>query len=138
MPMAGAPRPRLHTSADVLLDPENAEITRYVGQNSIPALLREQTSNNEPEDVNVIRQDMRSLLGLDNSAPFPLMSSRHLNRLTSDISTELPSDREVMKYARPAGVMGTYSLSTGFSEPTRRSHNHSGASSSTLTTSSLG
>lgn len=71
--------------------------TRYVGENSIPALLREQTSANEPEDVNVIRQDMRSLLGLDNSAPFPLMSARHLNRLTSDISSELPSDREVMK-----------------------------------------
>ncbi|KAK1833679.1 protein RDR1 [Podospora conica] len=74
--------------------------TRYVGQNSIPALLREQTSANEPEDVNVIRQDMRSLLGLDNSAPFPLMSARHLNRLTSDISSELPSDREVMKLFR--------------------------------------
>jgi hypothetical protein len=40
---------------------------------------------------------MRSLLGLDNSAPFPLMSSRHLDRLTLDISSELPSDREVMK-----------------------------------------
>jgi hypothetical protein len=41
---------------------------------------------------------MRSLLGLDNSAPFPLMSSRHLDRLTLDISSELPSDREVMKW----------------------------------------
>ncbi|KAK5659584.1 hypothetical protein OQA88_786 [Cercophora sp. LCS_1] len=81
-------------------EPEAPEITRYVGQNSIPALLREQTSANEPEDVNVIRQDMRSLLGLDNSAPFPLMSARHLNRLTSDISSELPSDREVMKLFR--------------------------------------
>ncbi|KAK3331648.1 fungal-specific transcription factor domain-containing protein [Cercophora scortea] len=81
-------------------EPEVAEITRYVGQNSIPALLREQTSANEPQDVNFIRQDMRSLLGLDNSAPFPLMSSRHLDRLTSDISSELPSDREVMKLFR--------------------------------------
>ncbi|KAK1756496.1 fungal-specific transcription factor domain-containing protein [Echria macrotheca] len=81
-------------------EPEAAEITRYVGQNSIPALLREQTANNEPEDVNVIRQDMRSLLGLDNSAPFPLMSARHLNRLTNDIASELPSDREVMKLFR--------------------------------------
>jgi len=43
---------------------------------------------------------MRSLLGLDNSAPFPLMSSRHLDRLTLDISSELPSDREVMKLFR--------------------------------------
>ncbi|KAK3399195.1 fungal-specific transcription factor domain-containing protein [Sordaria brevicollis] len=82
-------------------EPEAAEITRYVGQNSIPALLREQTAaTDEPQDVSFIRQDMRSLLGLDNSAPFPLMSSRHLDRLTSDISSELPSDREVMKLFR--------------------------------------
>lgn len=76
-------------------EPEAVETTRYVGQNSIPALLRD--TANEPQDVNFIRQDMRSLLGLDNSAPFPLMSSRHLDRLTHDISSELPSDREVMK-----------------------------------------
>ncbi|KAL2170753.1 hypothetical protein VTG60DRAFT_4501 [Thermothelomyces hinnuleus] len=81
-------------------DPDNTETARYVGQNSIPALLREQTSVSEPQEVNGIRQDMRSLLGLDNSAPFPLMSSRHLDRLTLDISSELPSDREVMKLFR--------------------------------------
>ncbi|KAM7187545.1 Fungal specific transcription factor domain containing protein [Rhypophila sp. PSN 637] len=79
-------------------EPDAAEVTRYVGQNSLPALLRE--TANEPQDVNFIRQDMRSLLGLDNSAPFPLMSSRHLDRLTHDISSELPSDREVMKLFR--------------------------------------
>ncbi|EAQ91704.1 hypothetical protein CHGG_03639 [Chaetomium globosum CBS 148.51] len=81
-------------------EPDTTETTRYVGQNSIPALLREQTSANEPQEVSGIRQDMRSLLGLDNSAPFPLMSSRHLDRLTLDISSELPSDREVMKLFR--------------------------------------
>ncbi|KAH6838621.1 fungal-specific transcription factor domain-containing protein [Chaetomium sp. MPI-CAGE-AT-0009] len=81
-------------------EPDNTETTRYVGQNSIPALLREQTSASEPQEVSGIRQDMRSLLGLDNSAPFPLMSSRHLDRLTLDISSELPSDREVMKLFR--------------------------------------
>ncbi|KAK0717502.1 fungal-specific transcription factor domain-containing protein [Lasiosphaeria miniovina] len=79
---------------------EPAEIARYVGQNSIPALLREQTSSHAPQEANVIRQDMRSLLGLDTSAPFPLMSSRHMDRLTQDISSELPSDREVMKLFR--------------------------------------
>jgi hypothetical protein len=47
--------------------------------------------------VDNIRQDMRSILGLDNTAPFPLMSSRHLDKMTVDIATELPSDREVMK-----------------------------------------
>ncbi|KAL2270612.1 hypothetical protein VTJ83DRAFT_2796 [Remersonia thermophila] len=81
-------------------DPDNADTTRYVGQNSIPALLREQTSANEHQEGGEIRQDMRSLLGLDNSAPFPLMSSRHLDWLTLDISSELPSDREVMKLFR--------------------------------------
>ncbi|KAM0427591.1 hypothetical protein ACHAPT_007552 [Fusarium lateritium] len=73
---------------------------RYLGQNSIPALLREQSSPiNKGESVD-IRQDMRSILGLDTSAPFPLMSAHHLQRMTQDISNELPSDREVMKLFR--------------------------------------
>jgi hypothetical protein len=71
-------------------------VSRFVGQNSIPALLREQSPSNDLEE-NDFRQDMRSILGLDTSAPFPLMSSRHLNRMTQDIVAELPSDREVMK-----------------------------------------
>lgn len=80
------------------MDADINEVSRYLGQNSIPALLREQgPSNHQEEGVDYIRQDMRSILGLDNSAPFPLMSSRHLDRLTVDISAELPSDREVMK-----------------------------------------
>lgn len=98
---------RLHDVLDALdltlisVDPESAEVTRYLGQNSIPALLREQSStNSQTEGVDHIRQDMRSILGLDNSAPFPLMSSRHLEKLTADISAELPSDREVYKYVR--------------------------------------
>ncbi|PSR80895.1 fungal-specific transcription factor domain-domain-containing protein [Coniella lustricola] len=83
------------------VDAESAEVSRYLGQNSIPALLREQSSTNDrQEGVDYIRQDMRSILGLDNSAPFPLMSSRHLERLTADISAELPSDREVYKLFR--------------------------------------
>lgn len=76
---------------------------RYVGQNSIPALLGEQSPNNK-EDGTDIRRDMRSILGLDTSAPFPLMSSHHLQRLARDIATELPSDREVMKYVMVLGV----------------------------------
>ena len=104
--------------------------------------MRDQTSANEPEDVNVIRQDMRSLLGLDNSAPFPLMSARHLNRLTSDISSELPSDREVMKYATsiPAfpslpSLMLTLAGSFGL---IRKSPSHFGDLSLTVTTSNPG
>lgn len=73
---------------------------RYLGQNSIPALLREQSSPRNKTDSVDIRKDMRSILGLDTSAPFPLMSAVHLQRLTQDIVTELPSDREVMKSVR--------------------------------------
>lgn len=83
----------------ISVEAESAEVTRYLGQNSIPALLREQDSpDDQKEGVDHIRQDMRSILGLDNSAPFPLMSSRHLEKMTVDISAELPSDREVYKY----------------------------------------
>jgi hypothetical protein len=97
-----------HTPFPLELD--SADASRYLGQNSIPALLREQASPNEPEQgVDTIRQDMRSILGLDNTAPFPLMSARHLDRMTHDISAELPSDREVMKY-----VPAPRFLSSGF------------------------
>lgn len=91
----------------ISVDSESAEVTRYLGQNSIPALLREQASpTDRPEGVDHIRQDMRSILGLDNSAPFPLMSARHLEKLTADISAELPSDREVYKYVFRDGHKG--------------------------------
>ncbi|KAJ0335529.1 hypothetical protein COL922a_009107 [Colletotrichum nupharicola] len=75
-------------------------VTRYLGQNSIPSLLREQSAANELQEGVDIRQDMRSILGLDTSAPFPLMSSKHLDSLTREISAELPSDREVIKLFR--------------------------------------
>jgi hypothetical protein len=73
---------------------------RYLGQNSIPALLREQSSPTDKTERVDIRQEMRPILGLDTSAPFPLMSAKHLNSLAQDISAELPSDREVMKLFR--------------------------------------
>ncbi len=89
---------RLLTYAPAV-DADANEVTRYLGQNSIPALLKEQSSPNAPkEGVEYIRHDMRSIFGLDNSAPFPLMSARHMDRLTLDIAAELPSDREVMKW----------------------------------------
>ncbi|CAI4218038.1 unnamed protein product [Parascedosporium putredinis] len=76
------------------------EPVRYLGQNSIPVLLREQPGTTNGGDVSDIRQDMRPILGLDTSAPFPLMSTKHLDRLTQEITSELPSDREVMKLFR--------------------------------------
>ena len=79
------------------LDETESVGDRYVGQNSIPALLREQSPRPDKSDSVDIRQDMRSILGLDTSAPFPLMSAQHLHRLAQDIATELPSDRDVMK-----------------------------------------
>ncbi|KAM0224800.1 hypothetical protein ACHAQD_001595 [Fusarium lateritium] len=82
------------------IDEPEAAADRYLGQNSIPALLREQSSPVHKGDGLDIRQDMRSILGLDTSAPFPLMSAQHLQKLTQDISNELPSDREVMKLFR--------------------------------------
>ncbi|KAK3316856.1 fungal-specific transcription factor domain-containing protein [Apodospora peruviana] len=93
------------TSIDVY-DPDAAEaVTRYIGQNSIPALLREQTANlssNDPHQQPAVdvRQDMRSLFGLDNSAPFPLMSAAHLNRASMDVAAALPSNLEVLKLFR--------------------------------------
>ncbi|EGX94424.1 Fungal specific transcription factor [Cordyceps militaris CM01] len=82
------------------LDEAEPVSDRYVGQNSIPALLREQSTPSDKNDSVDFRRDMRSILGLDNSAPFPLMSQRHLHRIAQDISTELPSDREVMRLFR--------------------------------------
>ncbi|KAI5465317.1 fungal-specific transcription factor domain-containing protein [Mariannaea sp. PMI_226] len=83
------------------IEEQETATDRYLGKNSIPALLREQQSSPMTKNDSIdIRQDMRSILGLDTSAPFPLMSSQHLQKLTQDISTELPSDREVVKLFR--------------------------------------
>jgi hypothetical protein len=75
----------------------NHELHRYVGQNSIPALLRDRPSPDTKDGID-IRRDMRPIFGLDTSAPFPLMSAKHLDMMTQDIFTELPPDREVMMY----------------------------------------
>ncbi len=86
------------TFSQTAVESDSGDVTRYLGQNSIPALLKEQASPDaHQQGVEHIRQDMRSIFGLDNSAPFPRRSSKHMNKLTMDIATELPSDREVMK-----------------------------------------
>ena len=79
-------------------DADMPEPARYLGQNSIPALIREQPDSSSAPDGSDFRSDIRPILGLDTSAPFPLMSTRHIDFLTRDITSELPSDREVMKY----------------------------------------
>ncbi|KKF93019.1 Fungal specific transcription factor domain protein [Ceratocystis platani] len=79
---------------------EGSQEARYLGQNSIPELLREQQQSPKDDDDNSIRYEMRPILGLDTSAPFPLMSAAHIDRLAQDILAELPSDREVMKLFR--------------------------------------
>ncbi|KAK9414093.1 putative Zn(2)-C6 fungal-type domain-containing protein [Seiridium unicorne] len=76
---------------------ETMEIPRYIGQNSIPAILRDQPSPIDTKNGIDIRRDMRPIWGMDNSAPFPLMSAHHLDKMTQEISAELPSDREVLK-----------------------------------------
>lgn len=117
---------------------------RYVGQNSIPALLRDQPSPIETKDGIDIRRDMRPIFGLDTSAPFPLMSAKHLDMMTQDIFTELPPDREVMMYV----FISQFTILFGrllradaativCSTPTRKSHTLFGASSRILTISSL-
>lgn len=80
-------------------DEETAEVARYLGQNSIPSLLRETHTPSELHQgaMPAIRQDISSILGLEYSAPYPLMSSRHIDKLTRDIASALPSDREVIK-----------------------------------------
>ncbi|KAK2063748.1 fungal-specific transcription factor domain-containing protein [Colletotrichum caudatum] len=99
--IGGATWPRSAIVAAGVEETEAPEaVTRYLGQNSIPSLLREQSAANDMQEGVDIRQDMRSILGLDTSAPFPLMSSKHLDSLTREISAELPSDREVMKLFR--------------------------------------
>jgi hypothetical protein len=70
-----------------------------MGQNSIPALMREQ-SPDEKDDGNDsdVRQGVQSILGFNtSSAPFPLMSSRYLDSLAQEMMAELPSDREVLR-----------------------------------------
>ncbi|MBE3045769.1 Zn(II)2Cys6 transcription factor [Candidatus Bathyarchaeota archaeon] len=118
-------------------DSEMPEPARYLGQNSIPALIREQPNSSNSGDGSDIRSDMRPILGLDTSAPFPLMSTRHLDSLTRDITSELPSDREVMKYGfdpPPPLFVEVLTLVEDSSGRTRRLHSRSGASSSTSRT----
>lgn len=104
---------RLTRHSESLEEPDTGSTDRFLGQNSIPALLRDQSTPEKNDGID-IRQDMRSILGqfrslsfsipeltwqgLDVSSPFPLMAQHHLHSILGEILNELPSDREVMKY----------------------------------------
>ncbi|RDA82829.1 hypothetical protein CP532_6101 [Ophiocordyceps camponoti-leonardi (nom. inval.)] len=80
------------------LDDNNTDAVsdRFLGQNSIPALLRrEQSSSVAASDDGVY-----SILGLNTASPFPLMSTRHLDLLTRDLAVEMPSERDIISLFR--------------------------------------
>ncbi|TAQ90966.1 hypothetical protein B7494_g736 [Chlorociboria aeruginascens] len=80
---------------------EEADESRYLGQNSIAAFLSEETrAGQSPGDGehDVIRDDIMPILGLQiSSAPYPLMGKEHMDKIRQDIATALPSDRDVLK-----------------------------------------
>jgi hypothetical protein len=85
-----------------LLDDDEANESRYLGQNSIAAFLSEETKAGEPSidgEHDVIRQDIMPILGLQiSTAPYPFMAPDHMDKIRQDIASALPSDREVLKY----------------------------------------
>ncbi|KAG9246704.1 fungal-specific transcription factor domain-containing protein [Calycina marina] len=80
-------------------DEEETSESRYLGQNSIAALIREETRvPSAGGDQDVIRQDIMPILGLQiSTAPYPFMSTEHMGQIRQDISMALPSDREILK-----------------------------------------
>lgn len=84
-----------------MLTDDDPNESRYLGQNSIAAFLSEETRAGQPvndRDHDVIRQDVMPILGLQvSSAPYPFMSSIHMDQIRHDIASALPSDRDVLK-----------------------------------------
>jgi hypothetical protein len=93
------------TTADPVSDEDDPNESRYLGQNSIAALLSEETRAGETVidgEQDVIRKDIMPILGLQiSSAPYPFMSKEHMDKIRPDIAPALPSDREVLKYVHP-------------------------------------
>ncbi|RDA92027.1 hypothetical protein CP533_0994 [Ophiocordyceps camponoti-saundersi (nom. inval.)] len=83
------PRAALDDDTDAVAD-------RFLGQNSIPALLRRE----QPSAAAAGDDGVYSILGLNTEAPFPLMSSRHLDLLTRDVAADMPSDRDIISLFR--------------------------------------
>ena len=84
---------------------EDVTESRYIGQNSIPALLSEEVQAQEiigDGERDVIEKDVLPILGLQpSSAPYPFMSSEHMDKIRHDIARSLPSDKDVLKYVSP-------------------------------------
>ncbi|KAH8811255.1 fungal-specific transcription factor domain-containing protein [Xylogone sp. PMI_703] len=81
-------------------DDEDPNESRYLGQNSIAALLSEETREELVGDSghDVIRKDIMPILGLQiSSAPYPFMSKTHMDKIRNDIASALPPNREVLK-----------------------------------------
>ena len=84
----------------ILPDDVDPSEPRYLGQNSIAAFLSEEVKTGEPADNEHegIRQDIMPILGLQiSTAPYPFMSNEHMDKIRHDISSALPSDREILQ-----------------------------------------
>lgn len=83
------------------IEEDDPNESRYLGQNSIAALLSEETGVGAPTvdgDQDVIRKDIMPILGLQiSSAPYPFMSRDHMDMIRHNIAPALPSDRDVLK-----------------------------------------
>ena len=88
-------------AADVYLDDDDPNESRYLGQNSIAAFLSEEArggQSSEGGDPDGIRKDIMPILGLQiSSAPYPFMSPGHMDKIRQDIAAALPSDRDILK-----------------------------------------
>ncbi|RCI15359.1 hypothetical protein L249_6505 [Ophiocordyceps polyrhachis-furcata BCC 54312] len=83
------PRADLDNDTDAVSD-------RFLGQNSIPALLRRE----QPSSAAASDDGVYSILGLNTAAPFPFTSPRRLDLLTRDLAAEMPSDRDIISLFR--------------------------------------
>jgi hypothetical protein len=99
--LRGSPRNSERAKTDPILDDEDPNESRYLGQNSIAAFLNEETRVGEPladGDQDVIRKDIMPILGLQvSTASYPFMSKEHMDKIRHDISAAMPPDREVLK-----------------------------------------
>ncbi len=97
-------------AANLAVDDEEPNESRYLGQNSITAFLSEETRAGQASadgEQDVIRKDIMPILGLQiSTAPYPFMSKEHMDKIRLDIAAALPSDRDVLKSV--SGILATF------------------------------